>query len=181
MSIAQDRFEQALARYGPVLENWPADERAMAETVLAQDAAARTLLAEEQALEALLETTRVPVTPRPDLRAAILAQAHRQAQLPAPDAAPDAAPGKPILSLRDAVARVFGRLSPLGPVWTQGAALASIAALGFVLGLGAAPQDDVADTQSTIAAVDDTTLFLTLAFGGGDADWVALTDGESRL
>lgn len=49
-----ERFELGLDRFGGALDRWPADERSAAEALLARSEAARALLAEMVALEALI-------------------------------------------------------------------------------------------------------------------------------
>lgn len=51
-AMTLDAFDDALLRLGSDLSRWPEDERRRAEVLLATNAAARTLLAEDQAMTA---------------------------------------------------------------------------------------------------------------------------------
>ena len=125
---------QALAEaYGGDLRRWPADERAFAESLVAADPAARVLLDEAAALDALLDAS-PSVAPSADLTARVLR----------------AAPG----------ARAKSR--PRRAVWFLGAGWAAAACAGVVAGVGLTRQmsaDARADAvlyQATLSGVDDT-------------------------
>ncbi|WP_453978448.1 hypothetical protein [Brevundimonas sp. Marseille-Q4549] len=125
---------QALAEaYGGDLRRWPADERAFAESLVAADPAARVLLDEAAALDALLDAS-PSVAPSADLTARVLR----------------AAPG----------ARAKSR--PRRAVWFLGAGWAAAACAGVIAGVGLTRQmsaDARADAvlyQATLSGVDDT-------------------------
>ena len=125
---------QALAEaYGGDLRRWPADQRAFAESLVAADPAARVLLDEAAALDALLDAS-PSVAPSADLTARVLR----------------AAPG----------ARAKSR--PRRAVWFLGAGWAAAACAGVVAGVGLTRQisaDARADAvlyQATLSGVDDT-------------------------
>lgn len=125
---------QALAEaYGGDLRRWPADQRAFAESLVAADPAARVLLDEAAALDALLDAS-PSVAPSADLTARVLM----------------AAPG----------ARAKSR--PRRAVWFLGAGWAAAACAGVVAGVGLTRQmsaDARADAvlyQATLSGVDDT-------------------------
>ena len=125
---------QALADvYGADLRRWPADQRAFAESLVAADPAARVLLDEAAALDALLDAS-PSVAPSADLTARVLR----------------AAPG----------ARAKSR--PRRAVWFLGAGWAAAACAGVVAGVGLTRQmsaDARADAvlyQATLSGVDDT-------------------------
>lgn len=125
---------QALAEaYGGDLRRWPADQRAFAESLIAADPAARALLDEAAALDALLDAS-PSVAPSADLTARVLR----------------AAPG----------ARAKSR--PRRAVWFLGAGWAAAACAGVVAGVGLTRQmsaDARADAvlyQATLSGVDDT-------------------------
>ena len=125
---------QALAEaYGGDLRRWPADQRAFAESLVAADPAARVLVDEAAALDALLDAS-PSVAPSADLTARVLR----------------AAPG----------ARAKSR--PRRAVWFLGAGWAAAACAGVVAGVGLTRQmsaDARADAvlyQATLSGVDDT-------------------------
>ena len=125
---------QALAEaYGADLRRWPADQRAFAESLVAADPAARVLLDDAAALDALLDAS-PSVAPSADLTARVLR----------------AAPG----------ARAKSR--PRRAVWFLGAGWAAAACAGVVAGVGLTRQmsaDARADAvlyQATLSGVDDT-------------------------
>ena len=125
---------QALAEaYGGDLRRWPADQRAFAESLVAADPAARVLLDDAAALDALLDAS-PSVAPSADLTARVLR----------------AAPG----------ARAKSR--PRRAVWFLGAGWAAAACAGVVAGVGLTRQmsaDARADAvlyQATLSGVDDT-------------------------
>ncbi|WP_119460427.1 hypothetical protein [Rhodospirillaceae bacterium SYSU D60014] len=74
------RFEAITAAYGARPDRWPAAERDAANALLADSAAARTLLEGAAALDGLLDMVPAPA-PAPTMRAAILAAAPRAATL----------------------------------------------------------------------------------------------------
>ncbi len=67
-------FRELLDRYGSRPEHWPADGRAEMLRLCAEDPQARALLAEAEALDALLRETAVPPA-APDLAARLLQRA----------------------------------------------------------------------------------------------------------
>ena len=131
--MTYERFEHRADAYGGDLRRWPADQRAFAESLVAADPAARVLLDEAAALDALLDAS-PSVAPSADLTARVLR----------------AAPG----------ARAKSR--PRRAVWFLGAGWAAAACAGVVAGVGLTRQmsaDARADAvlyQATLSGVDDT-------------------------
>ena len=131
--MTYERFEHLADAYGGDLRRWPADQRAFAESLVAADPAARVLLDEAAALDALLDAS-PSVAPSADLTARVLR----------------AAPG----------ARAKSR--PRRAVWFLGAGWAAAACAGVVAGVGLTRQmsaDARADAvlyQATLSGVDDT-------------------------
>jgi hypothetical protein len=80
----RERFANLLDAYGADFRRWPADTRAEAAALAAQDADAAARLDEARKLDALLDSGRDDVQPPADLAARILASAPR-AQRPAFD------------------------------------------------------------------------------------------------
>jgi hypothetical protein len=112
------RFRRLIAAYGADPGRWPVGQRGRAQTLLARSPKARALLAEAQALDAVLLADAKP--PADDqLAAAIIARATALPQEPAPASVP---PRAIVLDWS------FARL------WPQAAALAAAAVLGFVIG-----------------------------------------------
>ena len=132
-TMTRERFEYLADAYGGDLRRWPADQRAFAESLVAADPAARVLLDEAAALDALLDAS-PSVAPSADLTARVLR----------------AAPG----------ARAKSR--PRRAVWFLGAGWAAAACAGVVAGVGLTRQmsaDARADAvlyQATLSGVDDT-------------------------
>ncbi len=128
-----ERLQTLAEAYGGDLRRWPADQRAFAESLIAADPAARALLDEGAALDALLDAS-PSVAPSADLTARVLR----------------AAPG----------ARAKSR--PRRAVWFLGAGWAAAACAGVVAGVGLTRQmsaDARADAvlyQATLSGVDDT-------------------------
>ena len=128
-----ERLQTLAEAYGGDLRRWPADQRAFAESLVAADPAARVLLDEAAALDALLDAS-PSVAPSADLTARVLR----------------AAPG----------ARAKSR--PRRAVWFLGAGWAAAACAGVVAGVGLTRQmsaDARADAvlyQATLSGVDDT-------------------------
>ena len=127
---------QALAEaYGGDLRRWPADQRAFAESLVAADPAARVLLDEAAALDALLDAS-PSVAPSADLTARVLR----------------AAPG----------ARAKSR--PRRAVWFLGAGWAAAACAGVAFGMvltGQMTAETRADTvlyQASLTAPDDAEI-----------------------
>ncbi|MDQ1155548.1 hypothetical protein [Brevundimonas sp. SORGH_AS_0993] len=125
---------QVLAEaYGGDLRRWPADQRAFAEGLIAADPAARVVLEEAAALDALLDAS-LAVSPSADLTARVLRAAPR--------------------------ARVKSR--PRRAAWFMGAGWAAAACAGVVAGVGltsrmtADARADAVLYQATLGGVDDT-------------------------
>jgi hypothetical protein len=110
------RFRRLIAAYGADPGRWPPGRRRRAEALLAHSAQARALLAEAQALDALLlADAKAPADER--LSAAIIARATAlpQERMPAP-------------------ARAVTLDWSLSRLWPQAVGLAVAAVLGFVVG-----------------------------------------------
>ncbi|HZF36350.1 MAG TPA: hypothetical protein VE914_21335 [Candidatus Angelobacter sp.] len=79
--MTPERLRAVIEAYGASAARWPVAEREAATALLAESAAARTLVTEAAPLDELLDA--VPaVAPTPAMRAAILALAPRAAQRP---------------------------------------------------------------------------------------------------
>ena len=94
------RFIEILQSYGAAPARWPADERAAMQAFADKFEDARTLLAEQAALDAALNTQIAPA-PSEFLRARILASAGKSAGAPqaAPKAANDRLPWKSVAAM----------------------------------------------------------------------------------
>ena len=129
-----DRLEVLAEAYGADLSRWPAHERAFAESLIAADPAARAVLEDAAALDALLDAS-PRIVPSADLTAQVLASA------PKPKAS------------RGHLGRVF---------WILGAGWAAAACAGVVAGVGltshvtANERADAILYQATLSGVDDT-------------------------
>ncbi|MGC4095061.1 MAG: hypothetical protein QM756_45510 [Polyangiaceae bacterium] len=119
------RFRELASAYGARLERWPAPERALAEQLLAGSVEARTLLAEEGALDDLLSLA----TP-PDVSADL---SRRLAEVPVRNP--------------QATFSLFKRW-----LWAPLVGWGAAAALGVVLGISFADVED--DTTTTTASAD---------------------------
>ena len=111
------RFRRLIAAYGAEPPRWPAGRRAQAEALLAHSGKARALLAEAQALDALL-TADAKAPAGEQFAAALIARATTlpQKRVAAP------APASFIL------------VWSLSRLWPQAVGLAAAAVLGFVIG-----------------------------------------------
>ncbi len=110
------RFRRLIAAYGADPARWPPGQRGRAEALLARSTGARTLLAEAQRLDALLEADVKPPADE-QLAAAIIARATSAPQERAP-----------------APARAIALDWSLSRLWPQAVGLAAAAVLGFVIG-----------------------------------------------
>jgi hypothetical protein len=136
-----ERLQAIIDAYGTSAIRWPADERQAAEALLAESAAARTLLAQAVDLDELLDVAPALI-PTPQLRAAILAAAPRSAM-----------PSR-FGRLGDAWRMVWSEfaISPvIGPI------LAASLVLGFVAGgyLAGAPAVEGVPDLLQLALYDD--------------------------
>lgn len=75
----RERFEQVLAAYGADPQRWPEGERGALEAYAAANADAAALLVEAREIDALLDVTREPLAPNPQLASRILNAAPRKA------------------------------------------------------------------------------------------------------
>jgi hypothetical protein len=73
----RERFEHLLAAYGGDFRRWPAEERAAAAVVVAQDAGVAAAVADAQALDRALDQARSETGDTSALAARILAQGPR--------------------------------------------------------------------------------------------------------
>jgi hypothetical protein len=125
------RFRRLIEAYGADPTRWPAGERSRAEALLNRSDRARRLLAEAQALDALLMTDAKPAADE-RLAAAIVARA---------TAAPQE---RPLEQPRE-----FRLGWSLPRLWPQAVGLAAAGVLGFVVGwtdlLPSAPRADTVD------------------------------------
>ena len=130
--MKMDRLEALAQAYGGDLRRWPADQRAFAESLIAVDPAARSVLDEAAALDRLLDASPA-VAPSADLAARVLAGAPQR--------------------------RARGRMGRL--TWFLGAGWAAAACAGMVAGVGLTNHltaNDRADAvlyQSSLTGVDD--------------------------
>lgn len=130
------RLTTMLGAYGASPQRWPADERSAAETLLASNLQAQTLLAEARALDVALDNAAVPDM-RSDLATRIMA-------------AFDEVAAKP--SVRKVIDRIASIVWPGVPVWKPSAAFAVSLLAGLVLGVfapfggatGQSPNSDIA-------------------------------------
>jgi hypothetical protein len=110
-----DRFRELLDAYGAEPRRWPASERAMAETLLAQMREARDLRAAAAATDALLDRA-TPIAP-PIIDAEILIGRITEK------------PQSQVVALRPA------RRPSAGTFWLKVASLAAAAVIGFLVGV----------------------------------------------
>jgi len=133
-----ERLTQLAQAYGADLRRWPDDARVDARALAAADPAARRILDEAAALDAVLDAS-ARAEARPALRDRVLASAIEA-------------------GLRPRARRAFG-LDRIA--WTLGAGWAAAACAGIVAGVGLTSHvtaDDRADAilyQSTLTGVDD--------------------------
>lgn len=73
----RERFADLLDAYGADFRRWPADARAAATALAAQNSDAAALIAEARAVDAVLDSARDSAAPSADLAARILASAPR--------------------------------------------------------------------------------------------------------
>ncbi len=115
-AMNEARFEALVRAHGADPARWPAAEREAARAQLAATPAARGVLAEEAALDALLRAVPAP-TPSSALIGELLAAAPRPR-------------------------RRFGALAPLVALWRPATALALAAVLGLAVGLSGLHQPE---------------------------------------
>jgi hypothetical protein len=135
------RFRRLVGAYGADPSRWPAGDRSRAEALLARSDRARRLLAEAQALDALLMQDAKPAAGE-HLAAAIVARAA---------AAPQE---RPLARPRD-----FRLGWSLPHLWPQAVGLAAAAVLGFIVGwtdlLPARQGGDTIDLVDFLGTDDD--------------------------
>ena len=129
-----DRLEVLAEAYGADLSRWPAHERAFAESLIAADPAARAVLEDAAALDALLDAS-PRIVPSAALTALVLASA------PKPKAS------------RGHLGRVFGSL---GAGWAAAACAGVVAGVGLTSHVTANERADAILYQATLSGVDDT-------------------------
>ena len=155
VSMTLQRFGELLEAHGPSLARWPEEERRSAERLLAENEAARALLAEHTALARLLDDAKPD--PAATLERRILAATVERRQMPT---APALAPP---------------RRWPMAA-----AALAASLVVGLALGLSGrfTPWSSPPVTQATLEADDE---LLALAWLGSPAlDEAALQQEEGE-
>jgi hypothetical protein len=136
MNLAE--FERGLDAWGSELAEWPAPQRAAAETLLAQSASARTLLAQHRSFELLFAPADMPPAPP---AAVLLAGALSQRR-----------PSSGILTL---LQRNWVALA-----WPHAVGLAACLVAGFVIGAhdlpgGGAPSYHVLDLIDGTGPADE--------------------------
>lgn len=142
------RFRRLIEAYGADPTRWPAGERSRGEALLARSDRARRLLAEAQALDALLMADAKPAADE-RLAAAVIARATAEPQ--------ERRPVQP---------REFRLDWSLSRLWPQAVGLAAAAVLGFVVGWtdllparqGGADTVDLADFLDAGSADEDSLL-----------------------
>lgn len=77
-AMNRERFEQVLAAYGADSKRWPEAERAALMAFIVANSEAATMLAEAQAVDALLDAAREPLAANPQLASRILNAAPRK-------------------------------------------------------------------------------------------------------
>jgi len=138
------RFRRLIEAYGADPARWPAGERSRAEALLARSDRARRLLAEAQALDAVLMADARPAADE-RLAAAVIARATAAPQ--------ERRPKQP---------REFRLDWSLARLWPQAVGLAAAAVLGFVVGWS--------DLLPPSAGDDTVDLIDFLDAGGADED-----------
>lgn len=129
-----ERLEVLAEAYGADLSRWPAHERAFAESLIAANPAARAVLEDAAALDALLDAS-PRVTPSADLTARVLAAAPKRK------------------ASRGHLGRVFWIL---GAGWAAAACAGVVAGVGLTSHITANERADAILYQATLSGVDDT-------------------------
>ena len=129
-----ERLEVLAEAYGADLGRWPAHERAFAESVIAANPAARAVLEDAAALDALLDAS-PRVTPSAGLTARVLAAAPKRK------------------AARGHLGRVFWIL---GTGWAAAACAGVVAGVGLTSHITANERADAILYQATLSGVDDT-------------------------
>jgi hypothetical protein len=134
------RLEHILEAYGADPRRWPASERDAALALLDRSTEARMRVAEARRLDSIPDRANVPVDELALAR--VTARIQRQLQEPRPTS------GASWLSFL---------MGAIGPTWPRGAVLASVAALGILVGLSSDPSlmDDGVDG---VASISDTSV-----------------------
>jgi len=127
-----DRLEALAQAYGGDLRRWPADQRAFAESLIAADPAARAVLDDAAALDALLDASPA-VVPTANLAARVLAAA-------------------PVRKARGHLGRLAWFL---GAGWAAAACAGMVAGVGLTIHLTADERADAVLYQSSLTGVDD--------------------------
>ncbi len=134
------RLRELLDAYGADPRHWPAGERAAAEALIAESAAAATLRDDAAALDMLMDLSAAPA-PSPELMARVLAAREPSGW--------------------------FSVLWPFGPAWQPVSAMAAAAVLGIAIG-AAAPDIVIPDYgDSAIAEVESLSLGPSLNLDNG--------------
>lgn len=124
-----ERFAALLDAYGANSRRWPAIEREAAQSLIAADPRARALLAETEALDAVLDADPAPHV-SPELRARVLAAAPTPSQ-----------------------ARRWA-LAAWARLWAPGAGLAAAAVAGVMFGAVLASGSSDAGAQALLAEAE---------------------------
>ncbi|HTI87682.1 MAG TPA: hypothetical protein VL966_13840 [Alphaproteobacteria bacterium] len=138
MSLA--RLEQLVAAYGADPERWPEAERGPALALVERSAEARARVAEARRLDRALDAARVTVDE--------LSLARVTAKIQRRLSEPRATGGGWLSFLAGAI----------GPTWSRGAALASVALLGILVGLSSDPSLMDNGAVDGIASLSDTSI-----------------------
>jgi hypothetical protein len=139
MSLA--RLEQVVAAYGADPQRWPETERDAARALVERSAEARARVAEARRLDRALDAAIVTVDE--------LSLARVTAKIRRGLAEPRAASGGSWLSFL---------LGAVAPTWPRGAALASVAVLGILVGLSSDPSLFDDGTVDSVASISDTSI-----------------------
>lgn len=142
-----DRLAEILDAYGGDPLRWPVAERLAAQGLAARDPRAAALVAEAEALDALIDTAPAEA-PGSALVARVLAQRPKRSYL----------------------ASLWADIFPETPVWRPAAAMALAVALGVGVQSAAAERLGFADSESASVSGDDATEGDSLApLGGGES------------
>lgn len=129
-----ERLEVLAEAYGADLRRWPAHERTFAESLIAANPAARAVLEDAAALDALLDAS-PRIVPSADLTARVLAAAPRRK------------------ASRGHLHRIFW---VLGAGWAAAACAGVVAGVGLTSHITANERADAILYQATLSGVDDT-------------------------
>nr|WP_314437698.1 hypothetical protein [uncultured Brevundimonas sp.] len=130
-----DRLEALAQAYGADLGRWPAHERVFAESLIASDPAAREVIEDAAALDALLDAS-PRIAPSAELTARVLAASPKRR------------------ASRGRLGRMFWILGAGG--WAAAACAGVVAGVGLTSHITANERADAILYQATLNGVDDT-------------------------